>query len=231
MDFRYDGHANSPGLYKITNLVNDRFYIGSTYRFKQRWNEHARELKRGKQGNAALQADYNLHGPEAFRFEVLEVIERKGDRLNAEEELIAKHFDRGGRCYNAKIKMHPYTLGMKFGPLSNERRAEMSLARLGKTPSDETRAKLRAACKKRDTPEYRARLSAALLGREFSDAWKENLRLSHLGKKQPVRAVVTEETRAKHREAALGRTASAETREKMCAAQKAAWVLRRERRS
>jgi len=33
------------GVYKITNIVNNKVYVGSSFDIKQRWNRHLNELK------------------------------------------------------------------------------------------------------------------------------------------------------------------------------------------
>lgn len=175
---------------------------------------HVSRLRGGRHRNAALQADFDALGEAAFKFEVLEVIERKGDRLNAEEELIAKHFDHGQLCYNAKIKAVPYTLGVKRGPHSEEHKAKIGAAQLGKKVSDETKTKLRAAnLGKKASEETRAKLRAANLGKKHSKETCDKIGAIHRGKK------LSDETKAKLRAAKLGRKHSAESRAKMSASQ------------
>lgn len=71
-----------PGVYRITNLRNGKFYIGSsTINVHQRWNDHKSQLKKGIHPNIHLQRSYNKHGFEAFKMDVLEyclnVLERE----------------------------------------------------------------------------------------------------------------------------------------------------------
>lgn len=61
------------GVYKITNLHTNDFYIGSTSQsFNKRCTRHFSELKRNKHGNKYLQEIYNSLGEEYLRFEILE---------------------------------------------------------------------------------------------------------------------------------------------------------------
>jgi group I intron endonuclease len=63
------------GVYKITNTVDGKVYIGSTFSsMKNRWRKHTIDLNRGNHHNHQLQNDWNLFGKSAFAFEVLEVI-------------------------------------------------------------------------------------------------------------------------------------------------------------
>lgn len=48
------------GIYKITNIKNDKFYIGSTSEsFLKRWNHHINSLRRGTHKNMHLQSAFN----------------------------------------------------------------------------------------------------------------------------------------------------------------------------
>lgn len=50
------------GIYKITNLINNKFYIGSSSDLKKRLYEHRRELNLGVQANKHLQSAWNKYG-------------------------------------------------------------------------------------------------------------------------------------------------------------------------
>lgn len=60
------------GIYKITNSVNGKFYIGSSNDIKQRWNEHKSKLKSNRHVNKKLQNAWNFYGEDKFLFEVVE---------------------------------------------------------------------------------------------------------------------------------------------------------------
>jgi group I intron endonuclease len=62
-------------VYKITNLINNKIYIGSTYSFKKRKNSHINLLNLDKHGNRHLQNAWNKYGEESFKFEILEKCE------------------------------------------------------------------------------------------------------------------------------------------------------------
>lgn len=59
------------GIYKITNVVNSKFYIGSTRRLNERKAEHKYKLKIYK-GNSIIRNAVLKYGEENFNFEVLE---------------------------------------------------------------------------------------------------------------------------------------------------------------
>ena len=59
------------GIYKIINIKNNKFYIGSTNNLKRRKKDHFSLLKKNKNHCKILQRAYNKYGEEAFTFEVL----------------------------------------------------------------------------------------------------------------------------------------------------------------
>jgi group I intron endonuclease len=59
---------NNIGIYKITNLVNNRYYIGSSLDIKRRWDTHRRMLNKNNHHNDFLQKSWNKHGGDNFKF-------------------------------------------------------------------------------------------------------------------------------------------------------------------
>lgn len=60
------------GVYKITNKINDKFYIGSSNNVEHRWYQHKIQLRAGEHPNAHLQHAWNLYGEDNFIFEIIE---------------------------------------------------------------------------------------------------------------------------------------------------------------
>lgn len=60
------------GIYKITCIVTDEFYIGQSRNIEHRWEQH-RKNWRVNLHTRKMQNCYNLHGEDAFTFEVLEL--------------------------------------------------------------------------------------------------------------------------------------------------------------
>lgn len=68
--------------YKITNLKNNKFYIGITEKpIEERIKQHFKMLKNNTHSNYKLQEDYNFYGKENFKWELLESLD-----FNSHEE-------------------------------------------------------------------------------------------------------------------------------------------------
>lgn len=66
---------NTTGIYSITNKVNGKRYIGSTYcNFYDRFCAHRSTLNRKCHSSILMQRAWDKYGQDAFEFEVLEVI-------------------------------------------------------------------------------------------------------------------------------------------------------------
>lgn len=79
------------GIYKITNTINNKVYIGQSIDVKWRWYSHKCELRHGRHGNSHLQYAWSLYGEDAFNFEVLE--ECPKEDLNIREQYYIDLYD------------------------------------------------------------------------------------------------------------------------------------------
>src|ERR1700690_1310419 len=62
------------GVYKITNIANDKIYIGSSVNIEARKRSHFSDLKSGRHPNPYLQRSYNKYGADKFKHEVVEIV-------------------------------------------------------------------------------------------------------------------------------------------------------------
>lgn len=60
------------GIYKITNSINGKFYIGSAKDIDDRWETHRQHLRGNYHINPKLQNAWNKYGEDKFMFELFE---------------------------------------------------------------------------------------------------------------------------------------------------------------
>lgn len=95
----YNGHSTKAGVYEIVNMVDGKFYIGSTCRFADRYSKHKNKLKHNKHHCRHLQNAWNKYGENAFEFRIVEVTEVK-KRTEVEQKYVDEHFGKP-YCYNS----------------------------------------------------------------------------------------------------------------------------------
>lgn len=98
------------GIYKIINVVSNKFYVGSAVNLHRRKTRHFSELRSGKHSNKYLQAAWNLHGEKAFIFIVVEELKEVDDLLKAENKWLREHVGKD-YCYNLGVDATAPTLG------------------------------------------------------------------------------------------------------------------------
>lgn len=70
----------SGGIYRIINMVNNKFYVGSTKNFEVRLKQHFSSLKNHSHHSIMFQKDYDLYGKDVFKFEIIEEATENYDR-------------------------------------------------------------------------------------------------------------------------------------------------------
>lgn len=131
---------NPSGIYKIINLVNKKFYIGSSVDLIRREKDHFRNLNNNVHQNIKLQNSFNKHGKLNFTFEVLEFVEKK-ECLTKREQF---YFDLLNPHYNI-CKLAGNTLGFKHSDEVKKQvgiRSKGNKYRLGVKMSDEEKIKI-----------------------------------------------------------------------------------------
>jgi group I intron endonuclease len=123
-------------IYKVTNTVNGNFYIGQTkMRLGSRWSKHKQDAREGK--GWVLASAIRKYGVESFSMEVLEHCNSKEELNLAEIRRIAEMKPAYNSCAG----------GGGVGSPSAEVRRKLSVARLGKKISEETRQRMSNAQK------------------------------------------------------------------------------------
>ena len=83
-------------IYKITNLINNKIYIGQTVHPNKRWQEHQQRAK-AHYDDYPIHLAINKYGAENFSFEILEWTEQYDDE---EARLIKKYNTISPNGYN-----------------------------------------------------------------------------------------------------------------------------------
>lgn len=78
------------GIYKITNKINNKVYIGQSVDIKIRFKDHKSKQKRDREPNSHLYRSIEKYGIHNFEFEILE--ECSPQELNQKETFYIKKF-------------------------------------------------------------------------------------------------------------------------------------------
>jgi group I intron endonuclease len=201
------------GIYKITNKVNGKIYIGSAVNLDRRWTEHKRCLKTRTHPNNKLLNAWHKYGAENFEFIVLIYCEPK-DLLMYEQRCIDS-FEVITKGYNL-CPTAGSVLGIKR---SDETRKRMSESQKGKGPSAEAIAKMVATKlgQKRapHSEETKKKMREAHAGRKLGPQSEETKAKRSAALKGKKRSKFSEETRKKMSEAQKGKIPSEETKKKI----------------
>lgn len=82
------------GVYKITNLTNQKIYIGSGFDIRERWGQHCRAAEKNLHPGLYFENALRKYTPEGFTWEVIEEVSisdlcRKTQRHLIRERLLA----------------------------------------------------------------------------------------------------------------------------------------------
>jgi len=200
-------------IYIITNIVNDKQYVGQAVVKDKRWRDHRIMLNAGKHKNRHLQASYNKYGKEAFIYTVLEKVDV--EFLDFREQYWMNILNT--------VTPNGYNLNPAAGSALGFKHSEETKKRW----SEQRKGKKRSA-------EFAASVAARMTGKIVSSETKERQRLAQLG------STKSDETKAKHAARMAGNShnkgkkrkvpMSEETRELISQANKLAHKRRKEKR-
>lgn len=126
------------GIYKITNIINNKVYVGKSVHCYERFYKHKNALRNNRHGNIHLQRAWEIYGEDNFTFEI---IERCGEKvLLIKEDYWCK-----------ELKSHDREIGYNIDPtgdtwkptLSQETIEKIRIANTGKKATSEALEKMR----------------------------------------------------------------------------------------
>ena len=90
------------GVYKITNIKTNKFYIGASLNIYKSWHRHKTQYKNkfSRKYNKKLYVNMRLYGIENFRFEILEICST--DNVFHREKYFIEKYDAYNVGYNEK---------------------------------------------------------------------------------------------------------------------------------
>ena len=85
---QYKEAPREAGIFHVKNTVNGKILLGSSKNLHGPLNRHRFLLSIGRHWNRKIQEDWDRLGPDAFVFEVLEIVKMKDDPgFSVEDEL------------------------------------------------------------------------------------------------------------------------------------------------
>ncbi len=125
-------------IYKITNILNNKIYVGSAKDFHVRKLKHLNFLRNGKHHCIHLQYAYNQYGENAFEFSIIEIVENATKLIEREQYWLDIT-----KCYVREIgyNISPTagnTLGTKRTP---DQRLKLSASQRGHKHTEQTKLK------------------------------------------------------------------------------------------
>jgi group I intron endonuclease len=169
------------GIYKITNKVNGRNYIGSAFNLKKRKREHFALLKKKNHSNRYLQTAYNKYGEENFEFNILFFCDK--ENLIFYEQRAIDNYSSYNKLYNLAPRAGR-PLGIKHTEEMNRLKSERQK---GHIVTKETREKISKSQKGRKVivhPNY------GMKGKHHSEETKRKISISSHNRKYSLETIL-----------------------------------------
>jgi group I intron endonuclease len=245
------------GIYLITNIVNQKRYVGSSNNVAIRWQNHKSLATHRKHPNPHFGSAFRKYGSDKFKIDILEEVLNQNDLITIEQYYLdwlepeynmnpvaAKPPSQKGRSPSEETRAK-LSVAIRGQRRSAETCAKIGTIHRGKHLSEKHRASLRGDNNSSKRPEVRAKISAAnkgrsspMKGKHHSAETKMKLSVAFLGKpsqfQDPNKKAKTGKPghphTEEHRASMCGDNNSSKRADvcaKIGAAQKAAWARRK----
>jgi group I intron endonuclease len=169
----FTGGCMARGIYKIINVINNKFYVGSAENFTRRKRIHWWMLRKGNHANKHLQSAWLKYGEQAFTFVIVEEFPVEVDILVAENVWLKEHVGKD-YCYNIATDATAPTTGWsgEKNPMwgktfshTEKAKAKISAASSERVQTEEEKAKRRKSMRGHHvSASTKAKISATLSG-------------------------------------------------------------------
>lgn len=158
-------------VYKLTNLVNGKVYIGVTKcGLRKRWNEHVYAGNRQTKKTIISMA-ISKYGKSNFTIELIKKCESEKEMYKTEIELIAYYKSNNNKFgYNNSIGGEKSSKGYKHSQETKRRLSEIQKRKKRKPHSEDTKNKMRKLALGRDMSKAILASSAIRKGKESKNA-------------------------------------------------------------
>jgi group I intron endonuclease len=224
-------------IYKITNLENDKVYIGQTIQpVTRRWSQHRQYAKSGKK--MVLYDAIRKYGIDKFKFEILfdnlnidELNKKEIENINKYNSLVPDGYNagKGGDNYERTIETREKISNIHKGRvITDEWKRKMSESQKGKKHTEESKKKMSESQKgRKQSEETKQKLSKINLGKKLSPERIQKIIDGQTGKKRSEKAKInmrgrkcSEETKKLISESQKGKIISEETKNRISSAKK-----------
>jgi group I intron endonuclease len=175
------------GIYRILNIGNGKFYIGSSANIYKRWKQHLVDLNKNRHTNRHLQLAWNKYGAENFKFEIVE--------YESEEKLVLKeqYYLDLYRATEVGYNICPIAASTLGRPMPEAAKQKLSRDRKGIPRSKSVRENIsRAAFRRRGK-------QSPLRGRKQSEATKMKKSIANSNPSEETRPKISDAKRVKHK--------------------------------
>jgi len=169
---------NSPGIYKILNIVNQKVYIGSSSDIHYRCTCHRSELRENKHDNGHLQGAWNKYGEKSFIFVRVSGVDTILDLIPIEQYYIDLYKAANPEFGYNLSPTAGSSLGLRWSEPLRQRHSKKMKGRISwkKGLTKETNESIRIGAEKhtgqRMTPEQRRNVSEGHKGLKYPNKKK-----------------------------------------------------------
>lgn len=165
-------------LYKITNTIDNKVYIGQSNKENERWRQH-KYFARQDEPIQYVHRAMKKYGIENFSYEVIAMCRTQEDADETEKTLIIQ--------YDSQNKENGYNISRGGDLIWNRGLPKEQQPMYGKHHSEESRKKISKSSTGKEMPphtdEYKENMSRIMTGRILTDEWKKKIGQAHIGMK------------------------------------------------